>query len=70
MARQGLRVSGRDLDSPVVTEQPDPDQRLHEVERAILDRAPEHDLVPTLDRIRELLDLLGSPQDAAPVIAW
>jgi dihydrofolate synthase/folylpolyglutamate synthase len=51
-----------------VTEQPDPDQRLREVERAILDRAPEHDLVPTLDRIRELLDLLGSPQDAAPVI--
>jgi len=51
-----------------VTEQPDPDQRLREVERAILDRAPEHDLVPALDRIRELLDLLGSPQVAAPVI--
>ena len=51
-----------------MTEQPDPDQRLREVERAILDRAPEHDLVPALDRIRELLDLLGSPQVAAPVI--
>lgn len=39
-----------------------------EVERAILDRAPEHDLTPSLVRIREVLDLLGSPQDAAPVI--
>ena len=42
--------------------------RLAEVERAILARAPEHDLTPTLDRIRELLDLLGSPQLASPVI--
>lgn len=39
-----------------------------EVERAILDRAPEHDLTPSLVRIREVLDLLGSPQHAAPVI--
>lgn len=39
-----------------------------EVERAVLSRTPEHDLVPTLDRIREVLDLLGSPQVAAPVI--
>jgi dihydrofolate synthase/folylpolyglutamate synthase len=42
--------------------------RLHEVERAILARAPEHDIDPTLDRIRELLDLLGSPQTAAPMV--
>ena len=42
--------------------------RLREVERAILARAPEHDLTPSLDRIREVLDLLGSPQDAAPVV--
>ena len=39
-----------------------------EVERAILDRTPEHDLTPSLVRIREVLDLLGSPQDASPVI--
>ncbi len=38
------------------------------VERAILARAPEHDLTPSLDRIAELLDLLGSPQAAVPVI--
>jgi dihydrofolate synthase/folylpolyglutamate synthase len=42
--------------------------RLPDVERAILGRAPEHDLVPSLDRIREVLDLLGDPQRSAPVI--
>ncbi|MBA2769877.1 MAG: bifunctional folylpolyglutamate synthase/dihydrofolate synthase [Sporichthyaceae bacterium] len=42
--------------------------RLREVEQSILARAPEHDLVPSLDRIGELLDLLGSPQESAPVI--
>lgn len=42
--------------------------RLAEVEAAILARAPEHDLVPSLERIGELLDLLGSPQKAAPVV--
>ncbi len=51
-----------------MTEQPDLQRRLAEVEQAVLGRTPEHDIVPTLDRIRELLDLLGSPQDAAPVI--
>ena len=42
--------------------------RLRDVERAILERAPEHDLTPSLDRIREVCDLLGSPQAAAPVV--
>ena len=42
--------------------------RLAEVERAILARAPEHKIDPTLDRIRELLDLLGSPQRSAPMV--
>jgi len=32
------------------------------VYREILDRAPEHDLVPSLDRIRAVCDLLGDPQ--------
>src|SRR4051794_36115384 len=38
--------------------------RMAEVEKAILDRAPEHDLVPTLDRIAEVCGLLGDPQKA------
>lgn len=38
------------------------------VERAILDRGVEWDFEPTLDRIASLLDLLGSPQRAYPVI--
>src|SRR4051812_6709725 len=38
--------------------------RMGEVEKAILDRAPEHDLVPTLDRIADVCGLLGDPQKA------
>ncbi|MFI7615309.1 bifunctional folylpolyglutamate synthase/dihydrofolate synthase [Nonomuraea terrae] len=38
------------------------------VERAILDRGVEWDFEPTLDRIAALLDVLGSPQRAYPVI--
>ncbi len=41
---------------------------IQRVERAILARAPEHDLVPSLDRIRLLLDLLGDPQRSFPAI--
>ena len=36
--------------------------RIMEVERAILARAPEHDLVPSLDRIAEVCRLMGDPQ--------
>jgi dihydrofolate synthase / folylpolyglutamate synthase len=38
--------------------------RLAQVEQAILARAPEHDLTPTLDRITEVCGLLGDPQKA------
>src|SRR3954463_5404362 len=38
--------------------------RMAEVEKAILDRAPEHDLVPTLHRITDVCSLLGDPQKA------
>ena len=33
-----------------------------EVYRGILERAPEHDIDPTLDRVREVCNLLGDPQ--------
>jgi dihydrofolate synthase/folylpolyglutamate synthase len=46
----------------------DLDARLRQVEQEILARAPEHDIDPTLDRVRALLDLLGDPQRAAPVV--
>jgi dihydrofolate synthase / folylpolyglutamate synthase len=36
--------------------------RLHEVYREILDRAPEHDLVPGLERIAAVVEMLGDPQ--------
>lgn len=43
-------------------------RRAREVEEAILSRAPEHDIDPSLDRVRDVLDLLGEPHRAAPVI--
>ena len=41
---------------------------MREVEASILSRAPEHDLEPSLDRIRAVLELLGDPQRTFPVI--
>jgi folylpolyglutamate synthase/dihydrofolate synthase len=42
--------------------------RLGEIERAIISRRPEHSIDPTLDRMRALVDVLGDPQKAYPVI--
>jgi len=44
------------------------EKRLREVEREILGRAPEHDVEPSLDRIRAVMELLGDPQRTYPVI--
>ncbi len=44
------------------------EKRLREIEREILGRAPEHDLEPSLDRIRAVMELLGDPQRTFPVI--
>ena len=41
---------------------------MREVEEAILSRAPEHDLEPSLDRIRAVMELLGDPQRTFPVV--
>lgn len=43
-------------------------KRMREVEEAILGRAPEHDLEPSLDRIQAVMELLGDPQRAYPAI--
>ncbi len=43
-------------------------KRMREVEESILARAPEHDLQPSLERIRGVMDLLGDPQRTFPVI--
>ena len=42
--------------------------RLAEIEAQILGRAPEHDIVPTLDRVAAVMDLLGDPQRTVGVI--
>lgn len=44
------------------------DDRFAQVEQAILRRAPEHDIDPSLDRIAALMDLLGSPHNAVQTI--
>ncbi len=46
----------------------DVQDRLREIERAILSRRPEHAIEPSLDRIRALVNLLGDPQRAYPVV--
>ncbi len=43
-------------------------QRLRQVQEEILARAPEHDIEPGLDRIGAVLDLLGRPQHAYPLV--
>jgi len=43
-------------------------RRMREIEQEILLRTPEHDLVPSLDRIAAVMELLGDPQHAFPVI--
>ncbi|MFZ2515129.1 MAG: dihydrofolate synthase, partial [Candidatus Lutibacillus vidarii] len=43
-------------------------KRMRLAEEAILGRAPEHDLAPSLDRIRAVMDILGEPQRSYPVI--
>jgi folylpolyglutamate synthase/dihydropteroate synthase len=42
--------------------------RLAQVEREILSRSPEHSIDPTLDRIAALVNVLGDPQHAYPVV--
>lgn len=43
-------------------------KRMRLAEEAILGRAPEHDLEPSLDRILAVMDILGEPQRSYPVI--
>jgi dihydrofolate synthase / folylpolyglutamate synthase len=46
----------------------DIEARMREVEREIISRRPEHSVDLALDRMAELLELLGDPQRACPVI--
>lgn len=62
------------LASPDVTADVDPVTRaqaqteVHRIYTEILTRAPEHDVQPSLERVRQVLELLGEPQRAYPVI--
>jgi dihydrofolate synthase/folylpolyglutamate synthase len=51
-----------------VSEQADLERRTAEVEQAILARTPEHKIDPTLVRVGELLDVLGSPHKTVPMV--
>jgi dihydrofolate synthase/folylpolyglutamate synthase len=43
-------------------------ESLREVYGHIMARAPEHDIDPTLDRVRRVLELLGDPQRSFRVV--
>lgn len=65
------RREGRRLDSQPVTANPDPEElaaRLVGLEIELIRRAPESDIEPTLDRIKGLLELVGSPNRAFPSV--
>ena len=44
------------------------DARVQEIYQSIVARAPEHDIDPTLDRVKLALDILGDPQNFYPSI--
>ena len=44
------------------------DAHVQEIYRSIVARAPEHDIDPTLDRVKLALDILGDPQNSYPSI--
>jgi dihydrofolate synthase/folylpolyglutamate synthase len=60
--------TGPGRDERAAAEQVAARARLEEVYAEILERAPEHDLVPTLDRVRALVELMGDPQKAFRVV--
>lgn len=43
-------------------------KRVGEIEREILARSPEHDVQPTLERVRGVMELLGDPQRGYPIV--
>lgn len=44
------------------------DAAVAQIYESIVERAPEHDIEPSLDRIRMLLDILGDPQNTFPTV--
>lgn len=44
------------------------DATVAQIYESIVERAPEHDIEPSLDRIRMLLDILGDPQNTFPTV--
>src|SRR5665811_2352971 len=53
---------------PAVTEDAQAAEALRAVYAGILERAPEHDFSPTLDRVQQVCELLGDPQLAYRVV--
>lgn len=44
------------------------DERVDAIYQAIVARAPEHEVQPTLERVRSVLDILGDPQTSYPSV--
>ena len=69
-ARDEERISDdpRKAEEPVEPANPEILAQAEEIYRSILQRAPEHDIDPTIERVQMLTDLLGRPQDAVRAI--
>ncbi|WP_159792428.1 bifunctional folylpolyglutamate synthase/dihydrofolate synthase [Puerhibacterium puerhi] len=67
MSARGAKGSGRKA-AQQAAEEVAAQESLREVYREIMSRAPEHDIDPTLDRVRRVLELLGDPHRAYRVV--
>jgi dihydrofolate synthase/folylpolyglutamate synthase len=66
--RGGPGADGAPASSDQGTGTPEEEALLADVTAQIISRAPEHDIQPSLDRVRDALDLLGNPQSAYPIV--
>lgn len=61
----------RESEAPALTQQSELVQQaeqFEQVEQLILERTPEHQVSPTLERMEQVAHLLGNPQQSCPVI--
>lgn len=66
LTNNGLRQHSDDLDAAQSTVEMR--ERVEEIYQAIIARAPEHKIQPSLDRVQGVLDILGDPQHSYPSV--
>lgn len=66
LINNGLRQHSDDLDA--AQSAVEMRERVEEIYQAIIARAPEHKIQPSLDRVQGVLDILGDPQHSYPSV--